>query len=273
MREEQEPDPGDKTEQDLVDRLYRAYAKPLRGYVGRVAASRGLSESLVDTEGVVHEAFVAMLGTRTTIEDPPAWLFTVARRLISKIAAQHKNRAEGEPQDLLHTNVTQWTSLTVQASTEDVAEAREVLARIAELPDRQKIAVYLRNVQGWSAAELSDYLKCAPATANVHSHRGRQRIRLAMAVSAFLLSTNLIWWMPPWWVPPPPPLDPSFVDLIPLIFLTLLLVIAVLVCVIRCVKALQYRRAALRRSPGEQAPAEDDWPSLHAQAAPWSAGG
>ncbi|WP_410600813.1 RNA polymerase sigma factor [Amycolatopsis sp. lyj-90] len=264
MTDEQEPDPGDNGDLDLVDCLYRAYAKPLRRYVRHVAANRGLSESLVDTEGVVHEAFVAMLCTRTTIEDPPAWLFTVARRLISKIAAQPTSRAVGEPQDLLHTNATQWTSLTAQASTEDVAEAREVLARIAELPDRQKIAVYLRNVQGWSTAELSDYLKCAPATANVHSHRGRQRIRLAMAVAVFLLSANLVAWMPPWWVPPPPPLDPSFVDLVPLIILALLVVIAVLVCIVCCVKAFRYRwavhqyhRAELRRGPGEQAGAED----------------
>lgn len=196
MTEQQGLDPGDAAEHGSAAALYRDYAEPLRRYVRSVAASRGLSESLVDTEGVVHEAFAAMLDTHTTIADPPAWLFTVARRLVGKTAAQHKHRAAGDPQQLLHSTPTRWTSLTARASTEDITEARQVMAGISELPDRQKAAVYLRHVQGWSAAEVSAYLQCAPATAHVHIHRGKQRLRIALLTIATFIGAGLM--MTPW---------------------------------------------------------------------------
>jgi hypothetical protein len=52
-----------------------------------------------------------------------------------------------------------------------------VLEDIAELPDSQKVAVYLHHVQGWTAQEIGEYLKCAESTAGVHIHRGTKRLR------------------------------------------------------------------------------------------------
>ncbi|TDC60216.1 sigma-70 family RNA polymerase sigma factor [Micromonospora sp. KC207] len=68
--------------------LYDAYARPLRRFVRRLAADRGIPESLVDTEGVVHDTFVILLsGSSQPIRNPGAWLFTVARNRLSKAAA------------------------------------------------------------------------------------------------------------------------------------------------------------------------------------------
>ncbi|HWD04382.1 MAG TPA: RNA polymerase sigma factor [Amycolatopsis sp.] len=230
-------------EQAGVEALYRDYAEPLRRYVRRVAASRGLSESLIDTEGVVHEAFASMLDTQTTIEDPPAWLFTVARRLVGKIAARHRSRAEGDPQELLHTDTTQWTSLTARTSTEDIVEAREVLGHLAALPDRQKIAVYLRHVQGWSAAEIGDYLKCAPATAHVHIHRGRRSLQVALAALFILITSSMMMVKYP---------DSAPADDDPV--LILMVVIVVVLGVLAVVDEVRCRRRARREDPGKQAP-------------------
>lgn len=72
------------TGRDIADELYRKYADPLRQFVRCVAVNWGMSESLVDTEGVVHEPFAAMFSSRGIIENPPAWLFTVASRLVGK---------------------------------------------------------------------------------------------------------------------------------------------------------------------------------------------
>lgn len=38
--------------------LYEAYAGPLRRFVRRLAANRGIAESLVDTDRIVHDTFV-----------------------------------------------------------------------------------------------------------------------------------------------------------------------------------------------------------------------
>ncbi len=203
-----------------------------------------------------------MLETRSTIEDPPAWLFTVARRVVGKIAAQHKNRAEGEPQELLHTGAAQWTSLTARASTDDVAEAREVLARLAELPDHQKTSAYLRHVHGWSAAEIGDYLKCAPTTANVHIHRGKQRLRIAMAVVGFFLVSNLMMMKP--WEPgsgdhTPWPDSAGHPTLLGIILMaTIFLSFVISIVIFGVLPAVRLRRAERHVIPGEQAAGEDD---------------
>jgi RNA polymerase sigma-70 factor, ECF subfamily len=169
--------------------LYADYADPLRRYVSRVAAGCGLPESLVDTEGIVHETFVALLGSRGVVENPPAWLFTVARRLVIGRARALLNRwADGDPRELLDASSTRWSSVARQASTEDICEARRVMAGLTGLTDNQRVAVFLRHVLGWSTAEIGEYLACAPATVSVHVHRGRSRLRETLGRIARVLA-------------------------------------------------------------------------------------
>jgi DNA-directed RNA polymerase specialized sigma24 family protein len=51
--------------------LYKAYAGPLRRFVRRLAADRVFPESLVDTDGIVHDTFVVLLsGSGQPIRNP-----------------------------------------------------------------------------------------------------------------------------------------------------------------------------------------------------------
>jgi RNA polymerase sigma factor (sigma-70 family) len=165
--------------------LYKAYAGPLRRFVRRLAADRGLPESLVDTEGVVHDTFVILLaGAGEPIRNPAAWLFTVARHQVSKAAVAQRRIAPGDPAEHLDDAGAAWATLaSPPADAEDVRAAREVMRAIAGLPDHQRIATYLRQVEGWSLAEIGAYLDCATSTAGVHSSRGTSRIRVTVGAS------------------------------------------------------------------------------------------
>lgn len=63
-------------------------------------------------------------------------------------------------------------------------EAAETLATvrgaIAELPDRQRAVVTLRDIDGWTAAEVCDLLELSEANQRVLLHRGRARVRQAL---------------------------------------------------------------------------------------------
>ena len=159
--------------------LYHAYAGPLRRFVRRLAADRGLPESLVDIDGVVHDTFIALLsGSGQPIRNPGAWLVTVARNQVSKAAAAQRRIAPGDPADHLHNGRAAWASLaSPPADAEDIRVAREVMRAIAGLPDHQRIATYLRQVQGWSLAEVGAYLNCAASTVGVHISRGTAKVR------------------------------------------------------------------------------------------------
>jgi RNA polymerase sigma factor (sigma-70 family) len=165
--------------------LYKAYADPLRRFVRRLAADRGLPESQVDTEGVVHDTFAILLsGSRLPIRNPAAWLFTVARNQVSKATAARRRIAPGDPADHLRDGSAAWASVASPADAEDISTVREVMNAIAWLPDHQRIATYLHQVEGWSLAEIGAYLNCAASTAGVHISRGTVKVRSALSTKS-----------------------------------------------------------------------------------------
>src|SRR6516165_8762922 len=60
-------------------------------------------------------------------------------------------------------------------------EARDRLkAALAQLPDRQRMIVGLRDVEGYSAEEVCDLLGLSPENQRVLLHRGRSRLRAVL---------------------------------------------------------------------------------------------
>ena len=68
-----------------------------------------------------------------------------------------------------------------QPPPDDAAVAAELRRRLgdalAELPERQRVVVELRDVHGMSAEEVCDQLGLTPANQRVLLHRGRARLR------------------------------------------------------------------------------------------------
>jgi RNA polymerase sigma-70 factor (ECF subfamily) len=63
------------------------------------------------------------------------------------------------------------------ASTETMAV---VAAAISTLPDRQRTVISLRDVDGWTAAEICDLLDLSETNQRVLLHRARARVRQAL---------------------------------------------------------------------------------------------
>lgn len=60
-------------------------------------------------------------------------------------------------------------------------EAREVIDRaVAALPPAQREVVTLRDVEGWSSAEVCELLRVSEGNQRVLLHRGRSRVRRAL---------------------------------------------------------------------------------------------
>ncbi len=55
-----------------------------------------------------------------------------------------------------------------------------VLSAIDELPDRQREVVTLRDVEGWTAAEVCALLGISEGNQRVLLHRGRSRVRASL---------------------------------------------------------------------------------------------
>lgn len=55
-----------------------------------------------------------------------------------------------------------------------------VLEALDELPDRQRSAVLLYDVQGYSHAEIGEILGISPGTSRAHLHHGRKKLRRSL---------------------------------------------------------------------------------------------
>ena len=58
-----------------------------------------------------------------------------------------------------------------------------LVGALQELPDAQRIAVWLAHGCGWTHAEIADVLDVAPSTVATHVSRGLQRLRTELGVT------------------------------------------------------------------------------------------
>ena len=58
-----------------------------------------------------------------------------------------------------------------------------LIGALQELPDTQRIAVWLAHGCGWPHAEIADVLEGSPSTVATHVSRGLQRLRTELGVT------------------------------------------------------------------------------------------
>jgi RNA polymerase sigma-70 factor (ECF subfamily) len=77
-----------------------------------------------------------------------------------------------------------WSRPPASWSPEERLESRETMASVAQaiaaLPDAQRRVITLRDVEGWSAAEVCELLAISEVNQRVLLHRARSRVRAAL---------------------------------------------------------------------------------------------
>jgi len=177
----------------LVDRLH--------GRLLALAATFAASPAL--REDIVQETWLAVIRGLRGFEGRSSlrtWIFSILVRRARTMAAREARRGEVpiEPADAASDNLeTEWEpgfgrrglweerpvpwGLGDPAATFLTGEALEVVQRAFDaLPQAQRQAVYLRDVEGVGAAETCNILEISETNQRVLLHRGRARIRRAL---------------------------------------------------------------------------------------------
>lgn len=115
-------------------------------------------------------------------ENPEAWL----HRLVRNAAIDHLRRAPGAQVQLDERLATADGPEEVVLRRE---RTREALAGVAALPDGQRNALLMREIQGASHAEIATALEVSAPAARQLIHRARTRLR---EVAALLLPPGLV---------------------------------------------------------------------------------
>ncbi len=181
----------------LLDRLHSAMLGVARGYV----------RSRAEAEDVVQEAWVGVLRGIDRFEGRSTlrtWIFRIlvnrarsrARREarsipFSEITGRHDD-GSGSASDateidrLLRAEVERPYTSDASAAPDPEAQflAGELTSLIGveidRLPRRQQQVITLRDIEGWTAAEVCDLLQISDANQRVLLHRARTKVRDAM---------------------------------------------------------------------------------------------
>src|SRR5262249_13619666 len=104
-----------------------------------------------------------------------AWLYQIARNVArNHLAAAARWRTEVVPGTLE-------SSTSPPDVTLEHAEIRaRVNAAMADLPDQQRTAFYVCDVEGYSTEEVARIMGLSPGTVRSHVHHARKSIRAAL---------------------------------------------------------------------------------------------
>jgi RNA polymerase sigma-70 factor, ECF subfamily len=157
-----------QSDEERFEQLYRDHVRAIAAYL----RARSNQESAVDALARTFE--IAWRRLSDIPENPRAWLFGIARRVL---ADQRRSASRRE-------TLVARISETIASSAEDhagLSDAREaLLAALMELPEQQREALLLVAWDGLSQREAAAVLGCSTSALAVRVHRARKRLRAAI---------------------------------------------------------------------------------------------
>jgi len=153
--------------------LYRDYMGRIYAYVRAQVGSAADAEDV--TSQVFMNAYQAYARFETRNSTPAAWLFRIARN-----ATLDHFRA-GNRRDRLRRTIEREPQAEEDPAgqAEERIQYRALLARVADLPERQRDAISLRH-SGLSFDEVGSLLGCSEDAAKMLYHRALKALREAV---------------------------------------------------------------------------------------------
>ena len=181
----------------LVVDLDAGFAEVVRVHQQLVySVARRLTRRTEDAEDLAAEAFLrayrAVSGydaARIGALRLRPWLLTILRNTARNAARDASRRPEPPP------SFEPAEQVEAGPSVEDLVVAghtqREWNELLARLPDRQRIAVLLRHVEGLPIGEIAEVLGCPEGTAKSHISRGLATLRALLPGGSELPTTTV----------------------------------------------------------------------------------
>lgn len=162
--------------------LYHRWAGPLVRFLEKMVKERATAEELM------QETFIRVHGAKDRYEAGArfsTWLFRIARNLaLNEIdRARNKNPHLSTDVDVSDSGAAAGPALTLASKDPDaetVIDARRAHARLevalAELPERQRSALWLAAVEGHSYDEIAEILETSTSSVKALVHRARRNL-------------------------------------------------------------------------------------------------
>lgn len=179
------------TNADLSARVRQQDPEALRQVVGTylpqiLRAARGAGLDNDQAEEVTQRVFTTFLETATKFEGRSSirtWVFGILYRKLLEQGREQERRDHNmeldEAFDSRFAASGRWSTPPRPADAEasDKEVRRQISSCLAATPERQRMAFLLREVEGFSTAEISEILGMTRTNLGVALHRVRNRLR------------------------------------------------------------------------------------------------
>jgi len=156
------------------DALYRRYRRPISGYLYQLCGSPDLAEEL--TQETFLRALTGLAGLRG--EGAAAtWLFRIARNVY--LQSLRRPAATRIPTDDLLAIPDAGRSGDPVGQYSAHEQRTLIGLALAQLPEKQRSILLLRDAEGLSYAEIAEVLELTLATVKITLFRARQAFRAA----------------------------------------------------------------------------------------------
>lgn len=138
-----------------------------------------------DAEDVVQETYIRSWQALGTLRDPSTvmgWLFRVTRNVAHDRMRQRKRRRVDSLDQITDAQLTPLVERLASADPDpeqtlsDATLARAAEALLAQLPDKHRVVLTLREVDELSYEEIAEALGCAVGTVESRLHRARKAL-------------------------------------------------------------------------------------------------
>lgn len=169
----------DATEPDLVRAVQAgdesAFGRLVEMYLDEAhAVALGILRHRQDAEDAVQEAFIRALDRIDQLSDGSPfgpWFYRVLRSTCLNLLRREKLRSHEEiPHDASGGS-------NPERETDRRLTRQKVLAAMEDLPEMQRTAVMLYDLEGYSHREVGEILDVAEGTSRAHVHHGRKALR------------------------------------------------------------------------------------------------
>lgn len=163
------PEAASRTASDKVAELYSRHGRMVAG------VCRGMLRDPEDAADAAQQTFLAaqralLAGTRP--HEPAAWLATIAR---NECRMRIRSRMTQPVTMVLDENVDGRGDVTYQGAVQ-AAGVEELRDALADMPERQREALLLREVRGLSYDEVAEAMDVSPPAVETLIFRARKRV-------------------------------------------------------------------------------------------------
>ena len=161
------------SEEMSLEDLYRQYRTPVQQYLYRLSGSPELAEELA------QETFIrAWAGLLTFRGDcsVASWLFRIARNAF--LNNQRRATSTRLPTDELHALPDDGGYGDPVGRYAEGEQRNMIAIALAELPEKQRTILLLRDAEGLAYAEIADVLGISLSAVKVNLYRARNAFRL-----------------------------------------------------------------------------------------------